>query len=112
MIYLCFYCIQNQYLALIHLGSNSYVLLFLSETLNLSPTLFFEMTGFKAFFDVATINVQMLSYVRIIGISEMTLSIGMIPNSTDSDSNNSCTFPFSSVEITHFLIVLLSASFS
>ena len=54
----------------------------------------------------------MLSDAGIIGVSEITLPIEMLPNSTDSDSNLSCYFPFSSGNTTHFRIVLLSASFS
>ena len=55
----------------------------LSKTSSLPPTLFLEMAGFKAFFGVATIHVEMLLEVCMIGISEITLPIGMTPNYTD-----------------------------
>ena len=46
----------------------------------LTLTLLFEMTAFKAVNGVATIDVEMLLDVCIIGISEITLPNGMIPN--------------------------------
>ena len=69
------------------------------------------MTGFKAFFIVVVaIDVDMLSDACIIGTSELTLPSGIIPNSTDSDSNL-CSFPLSSVRITHLRIVILLSAF-
>ena len=46
--------------------------------------MFFEITGFKAFFGVATIDVEMLSDVRITGISAITLPFGMISSASFS----------------------------
>ena len=47
----------------------------------------------------------------IIGNSEITLPIGIIPNSTDSVSNSACSFPENSVNITHSRYVILSVFF-
>ena len=55
-------------------------LLLWSAAFTLPPTLLFEMTAFKAVIIVATIDVEMLLDVCIIGISEITLPNGMIPN--------------------------------
>ena len=60
------------------------------------------MKCLKAFIGVATINVGIVLEVCMIGISEITLRIGITPNSTNSVL----------LKIIQVRIVLLSASFS
>ena len=50
----------------------------------------------------------MLSDALLIGGSEITFPFGTIPNSTDSVSSRSYSFPVSSISITHFQYVLSS----
>ena len=61
-----------------HLYLEEEFLLLLSPAFNLSPTLCLEMTGFKAFFATATVEVEMQSDAHSIGISEITLPIAWI----------------------------------